>query len=209
MRTRLLAAAALAAALLTTGCTGAAADEPSRGTAAAGAGGGVSGPLCAELPTGDAPGNPNALASQPLGEALKWITVLTTFEGALRASDLLPELAGKPAITVLAPTDDAFGTKFSQDNLDQLMIKDKETLRTLLRAHIIDGSLSLADLRDADTLRTLDGTAVTIKPSDAMASIGEAVTVCADYRMANGRIHVINHVLGNLPTTAGQGDSGH
>ena len=136
--------------------------------------------------------------------------MLTTFEGALRASDLLPELEGKKAITLLAPSDDAFLAKFSQDNLDELMIKDKDTLRTLLRAHIVDRALTLADLRDTDSIKTLDGTTVPVAEADAMARIGpEAQTVCADYRIANGRVHVINHVLGNLPTTAGQGDSGH
>lgn len=209
MRTRLLAAVVLVAALATAGCTGSAADEPSRGTAAA-ADGGVSGPLCAELPSRDEPGNPNALSGKPVDEALGWIPVLTTFEGALRASDLVPELEGKKAITVLAPSDDAFFAKFSQDNLDNMMIKDKDTLRTLLRAHIVDRALTLEDLRDADSVTTLDGTKVSLSEADAMARIGdEAQTVCADYRIANGRVHVINHVLGNLPTTAGQGDSGH
>ncbi|GAA1867501.1 fasciclin domain-containing protein [Asanoa iriomotensis] len=172
---------------------------------------GLAGPLCAELPAGDEPGNPTALSREKAGEALSWITVLTTFDGAMRASELLPELEGKQAITVLAPSDDAFAAKFSQDNLDELMIKDKDTLRTLLRAHIVDRSLSLEDLRDADSIKTLDGTTVRVSSADGdMAQIGdEARTVCADYRIANGRVHVINHVLGNLPTTAGQGDSGH
>ena len=199
MRTRLLAAVVLVAALAMAGCTGSS-DSPTS----------VTGPLCDELPKGEEPGNPTALASQPVDEALKWITVLTTFEGALRASDLVPELEGKKAITVLAPSDDAFFAKFSQDNLDDMMIKDKETLRTLLRAHIVDRALTLEDLRDADSVTTLDGTTVRLSEADAMARIGdEAQTVCADYRIANGRVHVINHVLGNLPTTAGQGDSGH
>ncbi|SNT29868.1 Uncaracterized surface protein containing fasciclin (FAS1) repeats [Asanoa hainanensis] len=198
MRTRLLAVVVVAALALA-GCT----SDSSTTTA-------VSGPLCDELPKGDEPGNPTALASEPVDQALQWITVLTTFEGALRASELVPELEGKKAITVLAPSDDAFMAKFSQDNLDELMIKDKDTLRTLLRAHIVDRSLSLADLRDADSVTTLDGTTVKVGEADKMARIGdEATTVCADYRIANGRVHVINHVLGNLPTTAGQGDSGH
>ncbi|GIF66732.1 hypothetical protein Ais01nite_47670 [Asanoa ishikariensis] len=199
MRTRLLAVV-MVAALAVAGCTSD--EEPS--TAA------VSGPLCGELPKGDEPGNPTALASESVDQALQWITVLTTFEGALRASELVPELEGKKAITVLAPSDDAFMAKFSQDNLDELMIKDKDALRTLLRAHIVDRSLSLADLRDADSVTTLDGTTVKVSEADKMARIGdEATTVCADYRIANGRVHVINHVLGNFPTTAGQGDSGH
>jgi uncharacterized surface protein with fasciclin (FAS1) repeats len=130
----------------------------------------------------------------------------------MRASDLLPELKGKPGITVLAPSDDAFAAKFSSDNLDEMMIKDKDTLRTMLRAHLVDKSLSLRQLLDAGSVTTLDGTKVTVAKADgSMAKLGpDAQTVCADYRIANGRIHIINHVLGNLPTTAGTGsDPGH
>ncbi|GIF50837.1 putative surface protein with fasciclin (FAS1) repeats [Asanoa ferruginea] len=197
-----LALTAAAALLVTAGCTGSA-----EGKAEAG----VQGPLCDALPSGTEPGNPTALATEPVDSALTWITVLTTFEGAMRASDLLPELKGKSGITVFAPSDDAFAAKFSSDNLDELMIKDKDTLRTLLRAHVVDRSLSLAELRDAGSVKTLDGTTLTVTAADSMARIGpDAQTVCADYRIANGRIHIINHVLGNLPTTAGTGsDPGH
>ena len=87
------------------------------------------------------------------------------------------------------------------------MIRNKDQLRTLLKAHIVDKPLTLAELADAGTVTTLDGSTVTITRAETMARIGdEAQTVCADYRIANGRIHVINHVLGNLPTTAGEGD---
>jgi uncharacterized surface protein with fasciclin (FAS1) repeats len=172
---------------------------------------GVTGPLCDLLPVGTEPGNPASLASEPVDVTLQWIPVLTTFEAAMRASGMLPELSGMPGITILAPTDDAFGAKFSGDNLDELMIKNKDQLRTLLKAHIVDKPLALAELVDAGTVTTLDGSTVTITRAETMARIGEeAQTVCADYRIANGRIHVINHVLGNLPTTAGKGgDPGH
>jgi len=212
MRTRLALAAVAAAALVaTTACTGSDGDAASAAGGGAPASGAVSGPLCDLLPSGDDPGNPTALASEPVDVALQWIPVLTTFEAAMRASDLLPELKGKSGITVLAPTDDAFGAKFSQDNLDELMIEDKDTLRTLLRAHVVDRPLDLATLREVGTVTTLDGATVPVAAADAMARIGEeAQTVCADYRIANGRVHVINRVLGTLPTTAGQGsDPGH
>jgi uncharacterized surface protein with fasciclin (FAS1) repeats len=198
-----LALTAAAAVFLTAGCTGSA-----EGKAEAG----VRGPICDALPSGTEPGNPAALATEPVDGALSWITVLTTFEGAMRASDLLPELKDKPGITVLAPSDDAFAAKFSGDNLDEMMIKDKDTLRTMLRAHLVDRSLSLRDMLDAGSVTTLDGTKLTVAAADgSMARIGpDAQTVCADYRIATGRIHIINHVLGNLPTTAGTGsDPGH
>ena len=188
-----------ALALLLSGCTG------SETTAS------VSGPLCDLLPAGDDPGNPASLTGQTADQALQWIPVLTTFEAAVRASGLLPELTAKPGITLLAPTDDAFAAKFSETNLDNLLLKDEGSLRTLVRAHVVDRPLSLAELRDGGEVTTMDGLRVRVAAAGAMARIGgEAQTVCADYRMANGRIHVINHVLGNLPTTAGQdGDEDH
>ena len=195
-----LALAASAALLAMAGCTS---TDPAPLAA-------VTGPLCDLLPAGAEPGNPTAIAGQPVDAVLPWIPVLNTFEAAMRASDLLPELAGRPGITVFAPSDDAFVAKFSQDNLDELMIKDKDTLRTLLRAHVVDRPLDVAELRGAGSVTTLDGTTVPVTAVGEMARIGdETQTVCADYRIANGRVHVVNHVLGTLPTTAGQGDSGH
>jgi len=175
------------------------------------ASGGVTGPLCDLLPAGSDPGNPASLAGEPVDTALTWIPVLTRFESAMRTAGLLPELREMKGITVLAPTDDAFRAKFSEDNFDALMTRDKDQLRSLLKAHVVAGPLALSELVDAGTVTTLDGATVTITSMAPMALIGdEAQTVCADYRMANGRIHVINRVLGNLPTTAGQGrDPGH
>ena len=118
-----------------------------------------------------------------------------------------PNSSGEPGITVLAPTDDAFAAKFSEDNLDEMMIKDKDTLRTMLRAHIVDRALTLRDLP----------TPAPSPPSTAPPSRSPARTrwpgsatrprPCAPTTGSpTAAIHVINHVLGNLPTTAGEGD---
>lgn len=206
-----LAAAALLLLLLasvTSGCTGGGSGDQAGapGTTGGTAASEVTGPLCDLLPSGTDPGNPASLATEPAEAALQWIPVLTTFEAAWRASGLTTELGELTQFTVLAPTDDAFGAKFSEENLDDLMIKRKDALRVLLKAHIVDKPLSLAELLAAGTVTTLDGTTVTITRAETMARVGaEAQTVCADYRVANGRIHVINKVLGKLPTTAGEG----
>lgn len=203
-----LAAAALLVASLTSGCTGDGADDQAGapGTPARTGTTGVTGPLCDLLPSGTDPGNPASLTTERAEVALQWIPVLTTFEAAWRASGLTGELGDLTEFTVLAPTDDAFGAKFSEENLDDLMIKRKDALRALLKAHIVDKPLSLAELLEAGTVTTMDGTTVTITRAETMARVGaEAQTVCADYRVADGRIHVINKVLGNLPTTAGEG----
>lgn len=200
---------AVAVALLLTiaaGCTSSA-DPGDRDTATAASAdtavSGVSGPLCDVLPTGTDPGNPGSLAKEPVDVALQWIPVLTTFESALRASGLAPELRDMDGLTILAPTDDAFGGKFSEDTLDKLFIERKDDLRELLRAHIVDGARPLTELVAAGTVTTLDGTSVEVTAAGPMARVaGQADTLCADYRATNARIHIINRVLGKLPTDA-------
>lgn len=204
-----LLAATVALAAVAAGCSGGDPDAPDTPdpAAAATATGGVSGPLCASLPTGTDPGNPESLAGEPVDVAVRWIPVLTTFDAAVRATGLAAELRGAQGVTVLAPTDDAFARKFSASNLDELLIHDRDTLRQLLRAHLVNGSYSLAELVAAGSVTTMDGTRLTVAPAESTARIGDvAQAVCADYRVAGGRIHLIDAVLGNLPTTAGRDD---
>ncbi|WP_422774105.1 fasciclin domain-containing protein [Plantactinospora sp. WMMC1484] len=213
LRVALLIATTALLASAAAGCTGEGAggqSAPAAGSGAA-AGSGVTGPLCAALPSGTDPGNPAALAGQPADVALQWIPVLTRFEAAVRAADLSAELRSPAGVTILAPTDDAFTRKFSEENLDNLLIHRRDELRALLRAHLVAGAHPLADLVATGTARTLDGSTVTVGAAGDMARFGDQVqSVCADYRVAGGRIHIVNGVLGNLPTTADpHADSGH
>ncbi|MEU2615453.1 fasciclin domain-containing protein [Micromonospora sp. NPDC007271] len=206
---RLAALTALGLSLVLAGCTGA--DTTTSGAAAAAGGGtgaaSVRGPLCDALPAGTEPGNPASLAGKPPAEALQWLPVLTTFEAAVRAAGLTAELSGK---TILAPTDDAFAAHFSEDNLDELFIEDKDKLRGLLREHLVAGSLSLSDLVAAGEVTTLAGTKIRVTGGGTTARLADrADTVCADYRATDARIHIINRVLGNLPVTAGTGHKSH
>jgi uncharacterized surface protein with fasciclin (FAS1) repeats len=156
----------------------------------------VAGPLCDLLPSGDDPGAPETLRDEPADVALQWIPVVTTFEAAVRASGLGDDLHRADGFTILAPTDDAFAAAFDRQTLDNLLLSRQRELRALLEAHIIDGSLSLAALRDAGSVTTLAGDTLTVAPAGAMARFDDRVTtVCADYDVANGRIHVIGGVL--------------
>ena len=205
-----VAGAALALLIAAAGCTGAdksGSAAPDTTPVAVT----VTGPLCDVLPTGDEPGNPTSLAGQPADQALQWIPVLTTFEAAVRATGLATELNGTEGVTILAPTDDAFAAKFSRTNLDELLLHDTDELRGLLRDHLVTGSLPVAELAAAGTVTTLAGTSLAVTGGDGGARVADrADTVCADYRTATARIHVINQVLGSLPTTAGdEGDDHH
>jgi uncharacterized surface protein with fasciclin (FAS1) repeats len=192
------AAAVLVAAIAASGCAGGDDDRPeppgqatTTPTAQI-----VSGPLCAALPSGDDPGAPQTLRDDPADVALTWIPVVTTFEAAVRASGLVDDLHSADGVTILAPTDDAFTAAFDRQTLDDLLLSRRRELRALLEAHIVDGSLSLADLRDAGTVTTLAGDTLSVAPAGAMARFDDrATTVCADYDVANARIHVIDRVL--------------
>ena len=156
----------------------------------------VTGPLCDLLPSGDDPGAPASLRDDPADVALQWIPVLTTFEAAVRASGLARYLRRADGVTILAPSDDAFAAAFDRQTLDDLLLSRQRELRVLLEAHIVDGSLSLATLRDAASVTTLAGDTLTVAPKGAMVRFGDrATTVCADYDVANARIHVIDGVL--------------
>jgi uncharacterized surface protein with fasciclin (FAS1) repeats len=156
----------------------------------------VTGPLCDLLPSGDDPGAPASLRDDPADVALQWIPVLTTFEAAVRASGLTRYLRRARRVTILAPTDDAFAAAFDRQRLDDLLLSRRGELRAILEAHIVDGSLSLAALRKVGSVTTLAGDTVTVAPAGAMARFGDrATTECADYDVANGRIHVIGGLL--------------
>jgi fasciclin domain-containing protein len=173
--------ALLLAAIALAGCGGSD-DEPPPGT--------VSGPLCQALPSGDDPGAPAQLVREPPDVALTWIPVVTTFEAAVRASRI--ELEGR---TVLAPSDDAFAAAYDRQRLDDLLL---ERPAELVEPHVVEGTYSLAELRDAGEVTTVAGDTIEVTEAGAMARLdGRATTVCADYAAANARIHVIDGVLSN------------
>ena len=181
-------AAAVLVAIAVAGCGGSE-DEGSKPTPAAV----VQGPLCDLLPFGDDPGAPATLAGEPVEVVLTWIPVITTFEAAVRAARMGPELDG---VTILAPTDDAFNRAFSRSRLDRLLLSRRRELRALLKAHVIEGTLLLADLRGAERVTTLGGETIDVAPTSRMVRFDDrARTVCADYRASNARIHVIDGVL--------------
>ena len=197
LRRRVVAALVVAAATVSSSGCSEDTPEPTARAPETPRAGVVIGPLCDLLPSGDDPGAPATLRDEPADVALTWIPVVTTFEAAVRASGLAGYLRRAGGVTILAPTDAAFEAAFDRQTLDDLLLSRQSELRALLEAHIVDGARSLADLRDAGSVTTLAGDELTVAPAGAMARFGDrATTVCADYDVANARIHVIDRVLG-------------
>jgi uncharacterized surface protein with fasciclin (FAS1) repeats len=191
--------AALVVAIAAVSCSACGDDMTERGAEAREtpkARGVVVGPLCGVLPSGNDPGAPASLTDEPADVVLQWIPVVTTFEAAVRAAGLAGYLRKADSVTILAPTDDAFAAAFDRQRLDDLLLSRPRELRALLEAHIIEGSFSVAALRDSGSVTTLAGHRLKVTRRGAMARLDDtATTVCADYDAANARIHVIDGVL--------------
>lgn len=131
---------------------------------------------------------------------------LTTLLDAVTAADLGSTLLEAEAITVFAPTNDAFGAAleaYGVSNLDQLVAElgGVENLVSVLGFHVVPATAFSHDLADGEQMfETLAGQMLTVNKSangvtvtDANGTVYNVVT--ADVAIANGAVHVIDGVL--------------
>lgn len=114
----------------------------------------------------------------------------STLVTAVKAAGLDETLKGKGPFTVFAPSNAAFA-KIEKEKLDAIL-KDKELLKKILMAHVVEGKVLAADAVK------LDGKKVNgfdVKVADGGVSIGNAKVVKTDIIASNGVIHVIDTVL--------------
>jgi transforming growth factor-beta-induced protein len=129
---------------------------------------------------------------------------LTTLVDAVAAAELGATLLGAEAITVFAPTNDAFTklrAEYGAADLDALIAKlGVPTITSVLQFHVVASRVFSHDLTDGAIVNTLAGEELTINIS------GEAVTVtdldgsvynvtATDVVIDNGVVHVIEGVL--------------
>lgn len=173
----------------------------------------IVGPLCEELPQPGDPGGPDALIDEPIDVALTWVPVGTVFEAAARATGMDAELADMDAVTVLIPTDGAFDEAFGEDRLDELLLSDHEELREILERHIVEGTVTIADLEDAGEVTTIGGDTFVVALGGADGDLpiidGKSGIECGDYLIANGAMHVVSVVLGDYPPRPLDDDDSH
>ncbi len=137
---------------------------------------------------------------------------LTILLDAVGAVDGLGEtLLEQEAITVFAPTNDAFADAleaFDADNLDELVaaIGGVENLETVLGFHVVPAVAFSSDLEMGENnFQTLSGQQLTVNVDGSMVTVIDsngsvANVVQADVAIENGVVHVIDSVL--LPELA-------
>ena len=122
---------------------------------------------------------------------------LSTLLAAVETAGLADGLAAPGALTVFAPTNDAFAA-LPQSAVDALLA-NPEALAALLRYHVARGRYTAADLRIVQPA-TLDGRLLTIAPQGDSITVNGATVLAADVAAGNGLIHVVDRIL--LPPLA-------
>jgi uncharacterized surface protein with fasciclin (FAS1) repeats len=119
----------------------------------------------------------------------------STLLTAIRAAGLTETLEGKGPFTVLAPTNEAFA-KIGQARIEELLRpENRETLRTVLKYHVIPGRVSSTQALTARQADTAAGRKVTFRLRNGRLTVNDANVTFTDLSTANGTIHVIDSVL--------------
>ncbi|MBN7815794.1 fasciclin domain-containing protein [Algoriphagus pacificus] len=131
---------------------------------------------------------------------------LTTLISAVTAVDGLAEqLLSADAITVFAPTNEAFAAAldvFGAADLNELVIKigGAVNLEKVLGFHVVPAVAFSTDLAATNSFTTLSGQNITVEKSGSTVSVTDplgrvAQVVAADIAISNGVVHVLNGVM--------------
>ena len=151
------------------------------------------GPGCAAVPADPAnKGSFESMAQVPVATAASGNPLLSTLVTAVKEAGLVDSLNTADAVTVFAPTNDAFG-KIPEADLKKVLA-DKKTLTSILTYHVVPGKLTPADL--AGTHKTLQGDEVTVSGSGQDFKVaGTAGVICGNVQTANANVYIIDTVL--------------
>ncbi|TGN63426.1 fasciclin domain-containing protein [Nocardioides eburneiflavus] len=148
------------------------------------------GPGCAGVPT-SGEGSVEGMADDPVATAASNNPLLKTLVAAVGEAGLVDTLNSAEALTVFAPTDDAFAAIPKKDL--NALLADKEALTTVLTHHVVGERLSPEDV--AAEHETLAGDMLTVEGEGEDFTIGEASVVCGNVQTANATVYVVDQVL--------------
>jgi len=164
---------------------------PATSSPAAAAADGPFGPACAGVPA-SGPGSLAVIANEPVAAAASQNPALSTLVAAVTKAGLVDTLNNAPALTVFAPTNDAFA-KIPKDTLAKVLA-DKQALTNILTYHVVQQRQGPTDL-DSGTLTTLQGGAIRTAKSGDTYTANDARVVCGNVQTRNATVYLIDTVL--------------
>ncbi|MCB9883636.1 MAG: fasciclin domain-containing protein [Planctomycetes bacterium] len=125
----------------------------------------------------------------------------TTLATAIKAAGLVEALETSKALTVFAPTDEAF-MKLPKGTVEALLKpENKERLQQILKFHVVAGRVHADQAIKLGKAETLSGGTLHITSTDHGAQVNGVRILKTDVEATNGVIHVIDEVL--LPPSQG------
>ena len=125
----------------------------------------------------------------------------STLVDLVQTANLDSLLRSKTAVTLFAPTNDAFA-KLPAGTVDTLKLeKNRDRLTGILLYHLLDGqNVKAADIASMTSITTAQSGAITTATADGKTTLTDATgaaanVVQADVDGGNGTIHVIDTVL--------------
>lgn len=150
------------------------------------------------VPTASAEGVPGGAGISPtqtLVENASEASTLTALVAAVHAAGLAETLDGPGPFTVFAPSDAAFEALPAGTVEALLRPENRARLARLLTSHVVPGRISVADLRDGQTLVPVHGAPLRVTVQGDTVRIGDALVTTADVHARNGVAHVIDRVI--------------
>ncbi len=124
----------------------------------------------------------------------------TTLVAAVKAAGLVETLKSAGPFTVFAPTNAAFD-KLPAGTVNSLVTPEmKPTLTKILTYHVVPGRLMAADLKNGQTLTTVEGETLTVMVSGGKVMLkdakgGMSTVTIPNVVSSNGITHVVDTVL--------------
>ncbi len=119
----------------------------------------------------------------------------STLVAVLKQAGLVETLSGEGPFTVFAPNNAAFA-KLPKETVAALMTEEgKAQLQSILKYHVVAGSVKAADVVKLKAAKTVLGQSVTIKVVDGKVYVDGAQVIATDIECGNGIIHVIDSVI--------------
>ncbi len=113
----------------------------------------------------------------------------------MQAAGLVETLSGPGPFTVFAPPNSAFAALPAGTVESLVEPANRGQLTSILTYHVVPGRLRAADLRDGQTLTTVNGATLTVRKMGNTVMVGGATVTQADVNASNGVAHVIDRVL--------------
>jgi uncharacterized surface protein with fasciclin (FAS1) repeats len=156
----------------------------------AGAGAETFGAGCKFIPA-DGKGSFNGMATDPVATAASNNPLLKTLVAAVGVAGLGDTLNSADALTVFAPTDDAFA-KIPKADLDAVLA-DKALLTKILTHHVVAGKLNPEDVIGEH--ETLAGDTINVTGTVPELKSENAAVLCGNIPTANATVYVIDTVM--------------